>query len=134
MGQIFVFVALHGFSFSKNDHCLQCLRFPITLWSITGFFIIAQGSNQAHRNYKMRSIFPLSRCQKNLILLFSRCKTFCKPRENTYELHLYCWDHVYKVNEWCLVDCFHREFGVSTQIILRHCIAKYKKFSAYCIL
>ena len=20
--------------------------------------------------------------------------------------HLYCWDHVSKVNEWCLIDCF----------------------------
>ena len=94
----------------------------------TGF---AQSSASQSQNAIYFSIIAMP---KKLILLFSRCKTFCKPRENTYELHLYCWDHVYKVNEWCLVDCFHRECGVSTQVILRHCIAKYKKFSAYCIL
>ena len=36
--------------------------------------------------------------------------------EKTREFHLYCWDHVCKVNEWCLVDCLHREFRLSTQI------------------
>ena len=36
--------------------------------------------------------------------------------EKTREFHLYCWDHVCKANEWRLVDCFHSEFGVSTQI------------------
>ena len=29
-------------------------------------------------------------------------------------VHLYCWDHVCKVNERCLVGCFHREFRIST--------------------
>ena len=29
-------------------------------------------------------------------------------------VHLYCLDHVCKVNEWCLVGCFHREFRIST--------------------
>ena len=30
----------------------------------------------------------------------------------TREFYSYCWDHVYKVNEWCLVDFFHRKFGL----------------------
>ena len=34
-------------------------------------------------------------------------------------------------NEWCLFDCFHHEFKVSTQLMVRdYCIAKCKKFSA----
>ena len=30
----------------------------------------------------------------------------------TREFFLYCWDHVSKVNKWCLVDCFHHQFKV----------------------
>ena len=38
-------------------------------------------------------------------------------KENVFVIvHLYCWDHGYKVNEWCLNDCFHREFRLSTKI------------------
>ena len=82
----------------------------------------------------MRSIFPLSRCQRNLILLFSRYKTLCKTRKNTREFHLYCWDHVRKLNEWCSVDCFYREFRFFNQIMVRdYCIVKCKKFSARAI-
>ena len=29
----------------------------------------------------------------------------------TCEFYLYCWNHVCKVNEWCLVDRFHKKFG-----------------------
>ena len=48
---------------------------------------------------------------------------------NTFEFHLYCWDHFCKVNEWCLVACFHHKFRVYTQIVVRNCcIAKWKKF------
>ena len=86
---------------------------------------------RSRKSRKMRSIFPLSRCQRNLILLFSRYKTLCKTRKNTREFYLCCWDHVCKVNEWCLVDCFHREFKVPSQIMVRdYFIAKYKMFSA----
>ena len=66
----------------------------------------------------MRSIFPLSQCQRNVILLFLRYKTLCKTRKNTCEFHLYCWDHVCKVNKWCFVDCF-----------VDFCIGKCKTFS-----
>ena len=39
------------------------------------------------------------------------------------EFHLYCWDHVCKVNELCLVGCFHRKCRVSTQIMVHnYCI------------
>ena len=49
--------------------------------------------------------------------------------QNTHEFQLCCWDHVCKVNEWCLVDCFHREFKVSTHIMVCHFwIMKYKTF------
>ena len=63
-------------------------------------------------------------------LSVSRYKTWCKTQKNTREFHLYCWDHVCKVNEWRLVDSFRREFRVSTQIMVRdYCIAKCKMFS-----
>ena len=56
---------------------------------------------------------------------------FVQNTKNTHEFHLHCWDHVYKVNEWCLADCFHCKFRVSTPIMAcDYCIAKYKKFSA----
>ena len=54
----------------------------------------------------------------------------CAKHEKTCETHLYCWDYVCKVNKWCLVDCFHREFRVSIQIMARDsCIAKCQTFS-----
>ena len=54
-------------------------------------------------------------------------KTLCKPPENTHEFHLYCWNYICRVHEWCLVDCFHCEFRFSTQIMVyNYCIAKYK--------
>ena len=52
-------------------------------------------------------------------------------KKHTNEFHLYCWNHVFKVNEWCLVDCFLHKFKVSNQIMVHSCcIAKCKKFSA----
>ena len=88
-------------------------------------------SNQAFRDHEMRSIFPLSRCQRNLMLLFSRYKTLSKTK-STREFHVYCWYHICKVNECCLVECFHREFRISTQDLYLndYCIARCKKFSA----
>ena len=51
-----------------------------------------------------------------------------KHKRNTCEFYLYGWDHVCKVNEWCLVDCFHCKLRVSTQIMVSdYCIAKQKK-------
>ena len=93
----------------SGDVCFACLHHT-------------KCSNEAHRDRDMWSIFPLLWYQRNLILLFLRYKTLCKTRKNTREFHFYYWDHVSKVNEWCLVDWF---------IMLRdYCIAKCKTFSA----
>ena len=55
---------------------------------------------------------------------------FHYTKHETSEFHLYCWDHVFKVNENCLVEFFHQKFRVSTQImILNDCIKKCEKFS-----
>ena len=37
-------------------------------------------------------------------------QTFAQNTKNTCEFNLHCWDHSCKVSEWCLVDCFNREF------------------------
>ena len=59
---------------------------------------------------------------------FPNAKLCAKHKKNTCEFHLYCWDHVCKVNEWCLLDCFHLKFRVSTQIMLHnYYITKCKK-------
>ena len=42
--------------------------------------------------------------------------------------HLYWWDDVFKVNEWCLIDCFHCKCRVSTQVMVLH--FPLKKFSS----
>ena len=58
-------------------------------------------------------------------------QNFVQNTKNTCEYHLYCWNHVCKVNEWCLVDCFHCKLRVSTQtMVCNYCTAKFKKFSA----
>ena len=58
------------------------------------------------------------------------CTEHTHTKKNIREFHLYCWDHVCKVNGWCLVDCFHCGFKVSIQLMVRdYCIAKCKKFS-----
>ena len=58
-------------------------------------------------------------------------QNFVQNTQKTCEFHLYCWDHICSVNEWCLVDCFHCKFKVSTQIMVcNYCIANCKKFCA----
>ena len=53
------------------------------------------------------------------------------PKHKKSHVNSVYWDHLCKVNKWCLVDYFHREFMVSIQIMSRdYCIAKCKKFSA----
>ena len=52
----------------------------------------------------MRAIFPLSSCQRNLILLFPRCIKhvllcyLCVKQEKTCEFRLDCQDNVCKIN------------------------------------
>ena len=54
----------------------------------------------------------------------------CAKHTKTCEFHIFCWDHFYKLNEWYLVDCFHPEYRVSSQIMVcSYCIAKCKNFS-----
>ena len=58
-------------------------------------------------------------------------QNFMQNTKNTWEFHLYCWDHVWKVNECCLVDCFRCKSRVSIQILIRnYCNAKCIKYSA----
>ena len=51
----------------------------------------------------------------NFILIFSWHKASCKTHTKKHEFHLYCWNHVCKVNDWCLVYCFNHKFRVSAQ-------------------
>ena len=68
----------------------------------------------------------------NLILLFWWYKTLCKTLINTHEFHLYCWNHVCKLNKQRLVDCFHQKFRCYTQITVHnYCIAICKEFPHY---
>ena len=51
-------------------------------------------------------------------------------KTGTRKFHLYCWDHVCKVHEWCLFDSSHIQFRISTQkTVHNYCIAKCKTFS-----
>ena len=69
---------------------------------------------------------------RNLILLCWWYKTLCKTRINTHEFHLYCWNHVCKLNKQRLVDCFHQKFRCYTQITVHnYCIAICKEFPHY---
>ena len=61
---------------------------------------------------------------------FRDTKPCAKHTKSVREFHLFYWNHVCKVNEWCLVNCFHSKFRVSMQIIVRnYCIAKCKRLS-----
>ena len=83
-----------------------------------------------YRDHKMEYIYSLLRCQRNLILQFSRYKTLYKTWKNKYEFYLHCWDHVCKANEWRSFDCFHHKFRVSTKtMVCDYCITKCKKCS-----
>ena len=74
--------------------------------------------------------FDYSDTKEILFYYFCDKKLCAKHKKKTLEFHLYCRDHVCKVSKWSLVDRFHREFRVSTQIkVHNHCIAKYKMFS-----
>ena len=69
---------------------------------------------------------------RSLIFLSLCASLETTKHAKTREFRLYWWDPVCKVNELCLVDCFHRKFKVSTQIMVcNYCIAKCQKFSAY---
>ena len=68
---------------------------------------------------------------KEISFYFFRDTKLCTKHKKTPEFHLYCWNHVCKVNKLRTVDCFHREYRVFIPIIVRDlCIVKCKKFSA----
>ena len=70
--------------------------------------------------------------KKSHFTIFTKQNFLQNTKKNTCELNLYCWDHVCEVNEWCLIDCFHRKFTAPNQIMVHdYCIAKCKKLSAY---
>ena len=47
------------------------------------------------------------------LIFYSKIITLDSPVVRlTREFFLYCWDHVSKVNKWCLIDCFHHQFKV----------------------
>ena len=86
-----------------------------------------QGSNWAYRDREMRSIFPLSRGQRNLILLFSIQNVVQNMKKHMWILFILLWSCLY--GKWCLVECFHYEFRVSTQIMVRNYSITKCKFS-----
>ena len=62
---------------------------------------------------------------KEILIYYFHDTKLCTKHEKTREFHSYYWDHICKVNESYLVNCFHREFRASTQIMVRnYCIAK----------
>ena len=52
---------------------------------------------------------------------------FCDARLYAKQKKIHMSSIICKVNEWCLVDCFHCKFRVSIQIH-NNCIAKCKMF------
>ena len=88
-----------------------------------------QSSNQAYHDCRMQSIFHYRDAKKISFYYFGDTK-LCAKQKNTHEFHIHCWDHVCKVNEWYLVDCFHHEFRFSAQIMVcDYCITECNKFS-----
>ena len=73
--------------------------------------------------YDKKIKLPLPYCNTkeiNFSQFYYTCyllKTLLRTQTNLHEFHLYCCDHVCKVNEWSLVYCFHSQFSVSTQIM-----------------
>ena len=66
--------------------------------------------------------------------IFFAIQNFVQNAKKPLEFQLFCWDHTCKDNDWCLVDCFHCEFRISTQIMVHdYSITKCKTFST-CIM
>ena len=74
------------------------------------------------------SIFAMS---KKSYFTISGDTNLCAKQKKHRQIPFILLESCFEVNEWCLVDYFHREFRVSTQIIVRnYCIPKYKTFFA----
>ena len=100
-----------------NRH-VWCLKNNHKYNQVTGFGLsISQSRNAIY--------FSHYRDSKQVSFLYFRDTKLYAKYKKTCEFRLYCWDHVCWVNDWCLIDCFHREFRVSTQIMVRdYCIVK----------
>ena len=57
-------------------------------------------------------------------------QNFVQKTQKHLWIHLYYWDQVFKVNEWCLMNCFHRESSVSNQIVTLLLPREMQTFSA----
>ena len=69
---------------------------------------------KSYCNGEMQSLFLVAMPQIPNFTIFA--VIFCaKHTKNTPEFQLHCWSHVCKVNEWCLVNCFHHKFRDATQ-------------------
>ena len=78
--------------------------------------------------------FSIIAMPKSHLTFFAIQNFVQNAKKKTPEFQLSCWNHTCKDNDWCLVDCFHCEFRISTQIMVHdYSIAKCKTFST-CIM
>ena len=68
------------------------------------------------------NLFFQYRDAKEILFNYFRDTKLCAKHKKSPVNSVY-WDHLCKVNKWCLVDCFHREFMVSIQIMFITIIA-----------
>ena len=68
------------------------------------------------------NLFFQYRDAKEFLFNYFRDTKLCAKHKKSPVNSVY-WDHLCKVNKWCLVDCFHREFMVSIQIMFITIIA-----------
>ena len=83
-------------------------------------------SRCSHLNFRFRACFKQGvpwHSGNYRVWIHSEMRTW-------HDKNIQSWSPVCKVNEWCLVDCFHCKCRVSTQImVFNDCITKYKMFS-----
>ena len=97
------------------------------------FFVLFCSGFELNVSWSRNAIyFSIIAMRKKSHFTILTIKNFVQnTQKNTCQSHLCCWDHVCKVSEWCLVDCFHREFRVSTQRMVRD-YQNTKTFSVCC--
>ena len=117
------FFYLNDTNIIQNLKNYPLLIFP--LWTAKNV-VCNQGSNFRIAKYVL--FFHSMMLKKSHLTIFI-IQNFVSNTKNTCEFHLDYWDHVCNVNERCLVNCFHHEFRVSTQIVVPDfCITKCKVF------
>ena len=83
--------------------------------------ISIQNLNKAYWDCEMQFYFSIIGMPNKSHFTIFAIQNFVQNMKNTCEFHLYYWDHVFKVNELYLVDCFRHEFRVPTQIMVHNC-------------